>query len=197
MIAILTVATLLIGNITAVFQQSVKRMLAYSSISQAGFMLLAIFSMNTDGKEGLLLYVIAYSLATIGLFAVLAKMSDYSYDGFNGLASQQPFLAAVITIFILSLSGIPLTAGFLSKFLMLKATLAAGNNLWLVIVAVIMAVVSVSYYFRLLQAMYFKKAEKENIITVSSTFKWALAVLAALLIILGVFPNLILGFYYF
>ena len=196
-IAILTVATLLIGNITAVFQQSVKRMLAYSSISQAGFMLLAIFSMNTDGKEGLLLYVIAYSLATIGLFAVLAKMSDYSFDGFNGLASQQPFLAAVITIFVLSLSGIPLTAGFLSKFLMLKATLSAGNNLWLVIVAVIMAVVSISYYFRLLQAMYFKKAEKENIITVSPAFKWTLALLAALLIILGVFPNLIFGFYYF
>jgi len=196
-IAIITVATLFIGNITAVFQQSVKRMLAYSSISQAGFMLLAIYSMNTDGKEGLLLYVIAYSLATIGLFAVLAKMSDYSYDGFNGLARQQPFLAMLITIFVLSLSGIPLTAGFLSKFLMLKATLAAGGSLWLVIVAVVMAVISISYYFRILQAMYFKNAEKENIIIVSSQFKWTLAVLATLLILLGIFPNLFFGFFYF
>jgi len=193
-IAIITVATLFIGNITAVFQQSVKRMLAYSSISQAGFML---HSMNTDGKEGLLLYVIAYSLATIGLFAVLAKMSDYSYDGFNGLARQQPFLAMLITIFVLSLSGIPLTAGFLSKFLMLKATLAAGGSLWLVIVAVVMAVISISYYFRILQAMYFKNAEKENIIIVSSQFKWTLAVLATLLILLGIFPNLFFGFFYF
>lgn len=196
-IALITVATLFIGNITAVFQQSVKRMLAYSSISQAGFMLLAIYSMNTDGKEGLLLYVLAYSLATIGLFAVLAKMSDYSYDGFNGLARQQPFLALLITIFVLSLSGIPLTAGFLSKFLMLKATLAAGGSLWLVIVAVVMAVISISYYFRILQAMYFKNPEKENIITVSPAFKWTLAVLAALLILLGIFPNLVFGFYYF
>ena len=172
-------------------------MLAFSSISQAGFMLLAIYSMNTDGKEGLLLYVLAYSLATIGLFAVLAKMSDYSYDGFNGLARQQPFLALLITIFVLSLSGIPLTAGFLSKFLMLKATLAAGGSLWLVIVAVVMAVISISYYFRILQAMYFKNPEKENIITVSPAFKWTLAVLAALLILLGIFPNLVFGFYYF
>jgi NADH-quinone oxidoreductase subunit N len=106
-------------------------------------------------------------------------------------------LALLITIFVLSLSGIPLTAGFLSKFLMLKATLAAGGSLWLVIVAVVMAVISISYYFRILQAMYFKNAEKENIITVSPAFKWTLAVLAAFLILLGIFPNLIFGFYYF
>ena len=84
-------------------------------------------------------------------------MNDYTFDGFNGFAKQQPLLAATTTIFLLSLAGIPLTAGFLSKFYMLKAAIATGNNLWLVIFAVLMAAVSVYYYFRVIQAMYFKE----------------------------------------
>lgn len=194
--AVITAVTLFIGNITAVFQQSVKRMLAYSSISQAGFMLLAVYAMNTDAKEGLLLYTAAYSLATIGIFAVLIKMSDYTFEGFNGLAKHQPLLAATTTIFLLSLAGIPLTAGFLSKFYMLKAALATGKNLWLVIFAVLMAAVSVYYYFRVIQAMYFKDGEPQSI-QVTSAFKWTLVILAALVIVLGIYPNLIIGWLYF
>lgn len=194
--AIITAITLLIGNITAVFQQSVKRMLAYSSISQAGFMLLAVYAMNTDAKEGLLLYTAAYSLATIGVFAVLIKMSDYTFEGFNGLAKHHPLLAATTTIFLLSLAGIPLTAGFLSKFYMLKAALATGKNLWLVIFAVLMAAVSVYYYFRVIQAMYFKDGEPQSI-QATPVFKWTLVILAGLVILLGIYPNLIIGWLYF
>lgn len=194
--AIITAITLLIGNITAVFQQSVKRMLAYSSISQAGFMLLAVYAMNTDAKEGLLLYTAAYSLATIGVFAVLIKMSDYTFEGFNGLAKHHPLLAATTTIFLLSLAGIPLTAGFLSKFYMLKAAMATGKNLWLVIFAVLMAAVSVYYYFRVIQAMYFKDGEPQSI-QATPVFKWTLVVLAGLIILLGIYPNLIIGWLYF
>lgn len=194
--AIITAITLLIGNITAVFQQSVKRMLAYSSISQAGFMLLAVYAMNTDAKEGLLLYTAAYSLATIGIFAVLIKMSDYTFEGFNGLAKHHPLLAATTTIFLLSLAGIPLTAGFLSKFYMLKAALATGKNLWLVIFAVLMAAVSVYYYFRVIQAMYFKDGEPQSI-QATPVFKWTLVILAGLVILLGIYPNLIIGWLYF
>jgi NADH-quinone oxidoreductase subunit N len=194
--AVITAVTLFIGNITAVFQQSVKRMLAYSSISQAGFMLLAVYAMNTDAKEGLLLYTAAYSLATIGIFAVLIKMSDYTFEGFNGLAKHHPLLAATTMIFLLSLAGIPLTAGFLSKFYMLKAAMATGKNLWLVIFAVLMAAVSVYYYFRVIQAMYFKDGEPQSI-QVTSAFKWTLVILAALVIVLGIYPNLIIGWLYF
>lgn len=194
--AIITAITLLIGNITAVFQQSVKRMLAYSSISQAGFMLLAVYAMNTDAKEGLLLYTAAYSLATIGIFAVLIKMSDYTFEGFNGLAKHHPLLAATTTIFLLSLAGIPLTAGFLSKFYMLKAAIATGKNLWLVIFAVLMAAVSVYYYFRVIQAMYFKDGEPQSI-QATPVFKWTLVILAGLVILLGIYPNLIIGWLYF
>src|SRR6476469_3122635 len=155
LVGIVAAVTLFIGNITAVFQQSVKRMLAYSSISQAGFMMLAIYSLNNDAKEGLILYAAAYSLATIGIFAVLVRMKDYTFEGFNGFARQQPFIAGCLVIFLLSLAGIPLTAGFLSKFYMLKATIDSGS-LALAIFAVLMAAVSVYYYFRLIQSMYFK-----------------------------------------
>ena len=194
--AIVAACTLLIGNITAVFQQSVKRMLAYSSISQAGFMLLGLLAFNATGKEGIILYAAAYSLATIGTFAILLKMNDHSFESFNGFARQQPLLAGTNVVFLLSLSGIPLTAGFLAKFYMLKATIEAGGLMWLVILAVIMAAVSVYYYFRLIQAMYFKEGDG-NSIAVSGGFKFMLVVVAVILIILGIFPNLLLNWLYF
>ncbi|MFZ9387491.1 MAG: NADH-quinone oxidoreductase subunit N [Chitinophagaceae bacterium] len=195
-VMIITVATLLIGNITAVFQQSVKRMLAYSSIAQAGFMMFALFAMNTEAVEGLLLYTVAYSLATIGIFAVLIKMPDYTFSGFNGLARHQPLLAATTTVFLLSLAGIPLTAGFMSKFYMLKAVMGTGQNLWLVIFAVLMAAVSVYYYFRVIQAMYFREGDDPGV-SVKPAFKWTLVVMAALVILLGLFPNMLLYWFYF
>ena len=159
-------------------------------------MMLSLYAMNTAAKEGLLLYTAAYSFATIGIFAVLIKMNDYTFDGFNGFAKHQPLLAATTTIFLLSLAGIPLTAGFLSKFYMLKATIETGKNLWLVIFAVLMAAVSVYYYFRVIQSMYFKDGEAQPI-QVSVFFKWTMVLLAALVILLGIFPDLLLRWYYF
>lgn len=196
LLAFVIVATLLVGNITAVFQQSVKRMLAYSSIAQAGFMLFALYSVNDLAKEGILLYAVAYSLATIGIFAVLIKMSDYTFDGFNGLAKKQPVLAFANAIFLLSLAGIPLTAGFFAKYYMLASMVKAGGPMWLVIAAVLFAAVSVYYYFRVIQAMYFKEGEAETL-PVSSGFKVGLVVLAALVILVGIFPSIVLNWFYF
>ena len=195
LVTIIVAATLFIGNITAVFQQSVKRMLAYSSISQAGFMMLAVYALNSDAREGLMLYAAAYSLATIGIFAVLVKMNDYTFEGFNGFARQQPLVAGTLVIFLLSLAGIPLTAGFLSKFYMLRATINAGS-LWLAIFAVLMAAVSVYYYFRLIQAMYFKEGKEQGIVLPQS-FKYTLVVLATVTILLGLFPSLLTNWLYF
>jgi NADH-quinone oxidoreductase subunit N len=195
-IAVITAATLFVGNITAVFQQSVKRMLAYSSIAQAGFMMLSLYALNTEAKEGLLLYVTAYSFATIGIFAVLAKMQDYTFDGFNGLAAKHPLLAGTLTVFLLSLAGIPLTAGFFAKFYMLKATLATPGGWWLAIFAILMAAVSVYYYFRVIQAMYFKEGDAKTIET-TPAFRYTLVILAALIILLGMFPTLLLNWFYF
>ena len=195
-IAIITALTLFIGNITAVFQQSVKRMLAYSSIAQAGFMLMAVLALNSIGSEGILLYTTAYCLSTIGLFAILVKMKDYTFEGFNGFAKHQPLLAGVAVIFLLSLAGIPLTAGFLAKFYMINAVINSGGFLWLVILAVLMAAISVYYYFRVIQAMYFKEGEAQ-VIEVSTSFKWVISLVAALVILLGVFPQLLFSWFYF
>lgn len=190
-VAIITAVTLFIGNITAVFQQSVKRMLAYSSIAQAGFMLMALLSINGLAKDGIVLYAAAYSLATIGIFAILIKMKDYTFEGFNGLAKQQPLLAATCTIFLLSLAGIPLTAGFFAKYYMLASVIQTGHFFWLVIFAVLCAAVSVYYYFRVIQAMYFKEGDAQAL-ELRPGFKGMLVLVAALVLLLGVFPQVLL-----
>ncbi|TAE66670.1 MAG: NADH-quinone oxidoreductase subunit N [Bacteroidetes bacterium] len=195
--AILIIATLFVGNITAVFQQSVKRMLAYSSIAQAGFMLFALFSVNAFSKEGLYLYAAGYCLATIGIFAVLVRMKDYTFEGFNGLAKHEPTLAFATTVCLLSLAGIPLTVGFFAKYFMLAAVVKQGYA-WLAIVGVLFAGVSIYYYFRVIAAMYFKSAdENPAAVATSSTVKIGLAVVVAGIIILGVWPHALLNFLYF
>ncbi|MBM3432505.1 MAG: NADH-quinone oxidoreductase subunit N [Bacteroidetes bacterium] len=195
---VLSVCTLMIGNITAVFQQSVKRLLAYSSIAQAGFMMLGIYGLGGVAKEGMVLYAASYSLATIGIFAVLTRMQDYTLEGFNGLAKERPWVAASLTIFLLSLAGIPLTAGFLAKFYMLQAAVEAKYGLAVVIVSVLMAAVSVYYYFRILQAMYFRERSEEVSFPVfSSGFVRVLMLLAALILVMGVQPGWLLRYLYF
>lgn len=193
---ILILATLLFGNITAVFQQSVKRMLAYSSIAQAGFMLFALFSLNNYAKQGLLMYAAAYCLSTIGIFAALIKMKDISFDGYNGLAKTQPVLAVTNTVFLLSLSGIPLTAGFWAKYYMLASVMQMPHYTWLAIVAVLFAAVSVYYYFRVIQSMYFKEGDAQTE-EITPSFKFSMIALAALVILIGVMPQFLFNWLYF
>lgn len=194
-VAALIVLTLFIGNFTAVFQQSVKRLLAYSSIAQAGFMLLAVYAMNGAAKEGFLLYAISYSLATIGIFAVLARMSDYTFEGFNGLGKKDPVTAAALTLFFLSLAGIPLTGGFLAKLFMIKAALSYAT--WLGIIAVLMAVVSVYYYFKVIQSIYFRESSQAEAVSIPRTLSLFLLAIAVLIIWLGVYPESIFNLLYF
>jgi len=200
LIVLITAATLVLGNLTAVFQQSVKRMLAYSSIAQAGFMLFAVFALNEKAKEGLILYAAAYSLATIGIFAILIKMKDYTIDGFNGLAKKQPVLAVTGLVFLLSLTGVPLTAGFQSKFYMLMAAAEVGSYTWLIILAVLCAAISAYYYFKIIQAIFFKEASSaEGDLTevITTAFKLMLIITAVLIILLGVMPGLLTDWLYY
>jgi len=194
----ITLATLFIGNITAVFQHSVKRMLAYSSIAQAGFMMLALFALNDRSREGIVLYAAAYSFATIGLFAILMKMDDYTIDGFNGLSKREPVLAFSGLVFLLSLTGVPLTAGFQSKFWMLTAAVENGHNFWIVPLAIIFAAIGAYYYFRVIQAMYFKPADEKAgpLMDVTSGFRILLLIGVVIILLLGVYPELILGWIY-
>lgn len=199
LVLFITAATLIIGNVTAVFQQSVKRMLAYSSIAQAGFMMLAIFALNNKAKEGILLYTAAYSLATIGIFAILTKMKDYTIEGFNGLAKEQPLLGFTGLVFLLSLTGIPLTAGFQSKFFMLMAAIETGHHYWIAVLAVLLAAVSAYYYFRVIQAIYFKEPSPEGVLVsgaLSPVFKLTLILTVILIIVIGIYPELLIGWLY-
>ncbi|MBA4140636.1 MAG: NADH-quinone oxidoreductase subunit N [Segetibacter sp.] len=197
LVALAIILTLAFGNLTAVFQQSVKRMLAYSSIAQAGFMMFALFAVNDAAKEGLLLYAAAYSLATIGIFAVLSKMHDMTFEGFNGLAKSQPLIAALVAIFLLSLAGIPLTAGFFAKYYMLSAIVKTGSYLGLVIIGVLFAAISAYYYFKVIQAMYFKEGQDVAFAPVTSTFKYLLLGVAVVIVVLGIYPNALLSLLYF
>jgi NADH-quinone oxidoreductase subunit N len=192
-LAVITAATLLVGNVTAVFQQSVKRMLAYSSIAQAGFMLFAVLAVNIFARQGILIYAVAYSVATIGVFSVLIKLKDYTYDGFNGLAKKEPFLAFVTSIFLFSLAGIPLTGGFMAKYYVLLALVQQGQLMWLVIFALLMAAISVYYYFRVIIAMYFKTGNPELTSPVSSGDKLMMAITCIIVVLLGILPQLFLN----
>lgn len=191
-IAIITGLTLLIGNLTAVFQQSVKRMLAYSSIAQAGFMLFAVLSVNATAWQGIIIYATAYSIASIGMFTVLLKMRDYTYDGFNGLARREPALAFFTTVFLLSLAGIPLTGGFIAKFFVLLAAVEQGQMMWLVIFALVMAAVSAVYYFRVIIAMYFKQGAPELNTEITGYDKVMLGFTTVLIILIGICPQVLL-----
>lgn len=192
-LAIITAATLLVGNVTAVFQQSVKRMLAYSSIAQAGFMLFAVLAINKFAWQGIIIYAMAYSVATIGLFSVLVKLKDFTYDGFNGLARTEPLLAATATIFLFSLAGIPLTGGFMAKYYVLLAVVQQGQLMWLVIFALLMAAISIYYYFRVIIAMYFKPGTPEIASPITAGDRTMLVITCILVILLGIAPQLFLN----
>ncbi len=192
-LAIITAATLLVGNVTAVFQQSVKRMLAYSSIAQAGFMLFAVLAVNKFAWQGIIIYAVAYSVATIGIFSVLVKLKDFTYDGFNGLAKSEPLLAFTASIFLFSLAGIPLTGGFMAKYYVLLAVVQQGQLMWLVIFALLMAAISVYYYFRVIIAMYFKPGTPEISSPITGGDKLMLIITCALVILLGIAPQLFLN----
>jgi NADH-quinone oxidoreductase subunit N len=187
------VLTLLIGNVTALYQQSAKRMLAYSSIAQAGFLLFAIYATNALSYKGILLYGVVYILSTLGIFGVLVYLKDYSYQGFRGLATQHPVMAFTATISLLSLAGIPLTGGFFAKYYMLNTAMQGGMPIAIVIFAVLMAAVSVVYYFRIIREMYFASpANNEELLndTVPAYYKSILIVIAFAIILLGILPGI-------
>jgi len=187
--------TLVLGNVTAVYQTSVKRMLAYSSVSHAGYMLLAILAMNSFSSGAILYYSAAYSVATIGAFAVLYLViynrGNDSLDSFNGLAKDNPFLAFGMTVAMLSLSGIPPLAGFFAKYYIFTAALQE-HYIGLVVIAILSSLVGVYYYFRIIINMYFKTAENTNPIHLETSQKVLIVITVALALAMGLFPDFII-----
>ncbi|MCC2547552.1 NADH-quinone oxidoreductase subunit N [Hymenobacter sp. BT175] len=194
----ITVLTLLIGNVGAVAQTSVKRMLAYSSISHAGYLFIGLLALNGNlsglSANGLFFYSLAYSVATIAAFGVLKLVTDQrqreDYDGLNGLARTNPLLAFVMTVAMLSLAGIPLTGGFFGKFFLFGAAIDKGY-IGLVVFAVVMSMVSIYYYLRPVIAMYMRDGDGPTAepIEVGPFQSFILVLLALLTVALGIMPG--------
>ena len=191
-IVIISIASMTVGNIMALRQDNVKRMLAFSGISHAGFMLMTLLSLATAAST-LLFYTTAYALSGIAAFAViLAVCSNKNNEdvvNFNGLGKSSPLLAAILTAALLSMAGIPVFSGFFAKFLLFNQTIKAGY-LFLVIIGVVNSIISVGYYFKLIIAMYSNDATNEK--PTFSAVYYVVALVAILLnIALGLYPGFI------
>ncbi|HSN47665.1 MAG TPA: NADH-quinone oxidoreductase subunit N, partial [Flavobacterium sp.] len=192
-IIVISIASMTVGNIMALKQTNVKRMLAFSGISHAGFMLMALLSISTSAGS-LLYYATAYSLSGIAAFAVILYVcknrNNEDIRNFNGLGKTNPLIAVVLTASLLSMAGIPIFAGFFAKLVLFNQTIEAGY-LVVVIAAVINSIISVGYYFKLILAMFGKEPHEE---TAKTPFVlYAVAVVAILLnIALGFFPSVVL-----
>ena len=191
-IVIVSILSMTVGNIMALRQTNVKRMLAFSGISHAGFMLMALLSMATAANT-LLYYTAAYAFAGMAAFTVILcvckNKDNEEIINFNGLGKSNPLLAAILTASLLSMAGIPIFSGFFAKFMLFTQTIQSGF-LVVVIIGVISSIISVGYYFKLILAMYTKDASEEKT-TVPFVYN-AVAVVAILLnIIIGIYPSLL------
>ncbi len=192
-IVVISIASMAVGNIMALKQTNVKRMLAFSGISHAGFMLMALLSATTAAGS-LLYYATAYSLAGIAAFTVLLYVckdkGNEEISHFNGLGKTNPILAAVLTASLLSMAGIPVFAGFFAKLMLFTQTIQSGY-LIVVIAAVINSIISIGYYFKLILAMYTKDAAEEKQATPFAFY--AVAVLSIVMnLVIGLYPTLIM-----
>ncbi|TRX21312.1 NADH-quinone oxidoreductase subunit N [Flavobacterium franklandianum] len=192
-IIVISIASMTVGNIMALKQNNVKRMLAFSGISHAGFMLMTLLNISNSAGN-LLYYTTAYSLSGIAAFAVILYVcknkNNEDIANFNGLGKNNPLMAAVLTASLLSMAGIPIFAGFFAKMFLFTQTIEAGY-LIVVIAAVINSIISVGYYFKLILAMYNKEANEEA--TKTPFVLYAVAIVSILLnIVLGLFPSVVL-----
>jgi NADH-quinone oxidoreductase subunit N len=162
---VLAALTMIVGNVVALVQDNIKRMLAYSSIAHAGYIMVGMVAGKELGASAILYYLLAYTFTNLGAFAVVALVgrkgeANINIDDYRGLANSHPLLALVMSIFLFSLAGIPPTAGFVGKFAIFGAAVSAGY-IWLVIIGVLTSAASVFYYFRVVMKMYMEAPEKE------------------------------------
>jgi NADH-quinone oxidoreductase subunit N len=199
-IAVVSAMTMFIANITAIYQSSFKRMMAYSSISHAGYLLMALLCTNAQqGQSALLLYLTAYCVASIAVFAIfilVQKQTQRSdFDAFNGLGKRNPLLAVVMTLGMLSLAGIPLTAGFFGKYYLF--TVAFAQYKPLVIIAILNSAISIYYYFRVIINMWFKESEHHAFeLTNVPLYTLVLSITSIVIIAIGIFPSLVIELFW-
>ncbi len=194
-VAILSAATMIVGNIIAISQTNLKRMLAYSSIAHAGYILMGVASANQTGMAGALFYLLAYTFTNIGAFAVLTAMArpegeNQTFPAYRGLYKRSPGLALMMMIFMLSLTGIPLTGGFIGKYYLFLSAIEA-RLYWLAIIGVLTSVVSAFFYLRVIVDMFMREAEPgQEVKAVNyAPLNWTINLTALATFVLGVIPT--------
>ena len=197
-VAVLAVVTMIAGNLGALAQSNLKRMLAYSSIAHAGYLLAATVAAPPVAAQAVLFYLVAYAAVNLGGFGALAALADgegrepVSLDDVAGLAERRPVLAAALTLFLVSLTGVPVSAGFVGKFYLFNAAVSGGYAV-LAVIGVLMSVVSAYYYLRVVVAMYMRDAvAADTWAPVTGTTSVALALAAGVVFGLGVYPGPVL-----
>ncbi|MCL2761418.1 MAG: NADH-quinone oxidoreductase subunit N [Desulfuromonadales bacterium] len=197
MLWVLAVLTMTIGNVTALYQQNIKRMLAYSSIAHAGYLLVGFTAASAVGTAGIMFYMLSYAFMNIGAFAVvilIAKKGEVNSNvsDFAGLGYKHPFLGVVMSIFLFSLAGIPPAAGFVGKFYLFSGAVQAGY-IWLAVIGVLNSAVSVYYYLRVMVYMYFKDPTEDFAwVKLTPVFVICLIIAVAGVLVPGVLPGVIL-----
>ncbi len=194
--AILAVCSMVVGNVIAISQHNLKRMLAYSSIAHAGYMLIGFAAASELGMSGVMFYVVAYGFMNIGAFGILSMVEygenkNLTFDEYKGFASRKPFLAALMAIFMFSLSGIPPFAGFFGKYYIFISAIQEGYT-WLAIAGVLASVVGVYYYIRVIVYMYFYDGDVTLEVEPSYIGIAALVISAIAVIQMGILPSTIL-----
>lgn len=193
MLIIMAVLSIVIGNITAIAQTSLKRMLAYSTISHVGFLLYGIMSAGVNGFASAMFYIVSYVLMTLAGFGIILLLSRKGFeadklDDLKGLNQRSPWYAFLMLITMFSMAGVPPTLGFYAKFAVLQAALQAGM-IWLVVFAVLMAVIGAFYYLRIVKLMYFDEPKDKAAIKSTPEMRWALSLNALALLGLGLMPQ--------
>lgn len=193
LITAVALATMIVGNLAALWQTDVKRILGYSSIANAGYVMVAVAAHSTLGVSAVLFYLAAYSAMNIGAFAVVSMREETQLRDFNGLAKRQPMTAALMAIFIASLIGLPLTAGFFGKFYIFQSAIDAGLY-WLAGLGLLTSAVAAFYYLRVIQAMYMEPAEEgaPELAVPAAGLQAVLFLSAAITIGFGIFPGWLL-----
>lgn len=192
------VLTMAIGNIAALTQGNLKRMLAYSSIAHAGYLLVGLTAHSPLGTQSILFYLLAYALMTLGAFTVVQivgrqKEQDLSIEDYSGLGYRNPFLSITLSVFLISLAGIPVTAGFMGKLFLLAAAVES-QMYWLVVIAVLASAIGIYYYLRVIVYMYMGELKKEEIpITIPTPMRVLIAILVLGTLYLGVLPGAFLS----
>lgn len=191
----LVILSLILGNVSALVQKNIKRMLAFSSISHASFIIISILISLVSGNPTLIiLYIIGYVFASLGIFSITTYLCDssdnYSLDSFNGLIQKNKIVAISLTIFILSLAGIPLTAGFLAKYLVIKG--AYSISTWYFIFTLIASAIGIVYYLKIINRIYFYPESDNNFIKNNSIYL-VLAICLFIVLGIGTFPEFIIG----